>query len=147
VLLCRVLVRLPDRPGSLGRVTTLLGRLGVDIRQVVVLHRDGNTATDAFTVTVPGSVIYRCLPELLEDLPGVQVLSLEPCFADADRPAAGQADAHEQAFLEPAQADDGLVEYLVALAEREADQVPAATRGGIGVEDLRRDRHDAAPLG
>jgi hypothetical protein len=63
-VLCRVLVRLPDRPGSLGRVTTLLGRLGVDIRQVLVLRRDGNTATDAFTVTVPGSVIYRCLPEL-----------------------------------------------------------------------------------
>ena len=124
MLLCRVLVRLPDRPGSLGRVTTLLGRLGVDIRQVLVLHRDGNAATDAFTVAVPGSVIYRCLPELLEEIPDVKVLTLEP-----------------------AQPDDGLVEDLVALAEREPDQVPAAVRSGIGVEDLRRDRHDAAPIG
>ena len=127
MLLCRVLVRLPDRPGSLGRVTTLLGRLGVDIRQVLVLERDGNAATDAFTVAVPGTVIYRCLPELLEELSGVRVLVMEP--------------------LEPAEPGDGLIEDLVALAEREADQVPAATGARVGVEDLRRDRHDTAPLG
>jgi hypothetical protein len=127
VLLCRVLVRLPDRPGSLGRVTTLLGRLGVDIQQVVVLDRDGQAATDDFTVTVPGSVVYRCLPELLEELSGVRVLSLER--------------------LQPAQAGDSLVEDLVTLAEREPDQMPAAASARIGIEDLGWDRHDAAPLG
>src|SRR5688572_22554203 len=40
-VLRRLLVRRPDRPGSLGRVTTLLGRLGVDIREVRILARTG----------------------------------------------------------------------------------------------------------
>src|SRR5213075_154951 len=61
----RVIVELPDRPGSLGQVTTLLGRLGVDIRQMRVLNRDGAVATDEFTVSVPGPVIDRSLPSLL----------------------------------------------------------------------------------
>lgn len=71
-----VIVQLPDRPGSLGQVTTLLGRLGVDIWQMRVLSRDGTLATDEFTVSVPGVVIDRSLPGLLEEIQGVRVLEM-----------------------------------------------------------------------
>jgi len=76
MLLRQVLVQLPDRPGSLGQVTTLLGRLGVDIHQVRVLDRDGLVATDEFAVAVPGAVIERSLPSLLEEIQGVRVVAM-----------------------------------------------------------------------
>jgi len=79
----RVTVELPDRPGSLGQVTTLLGRLGVDIRQMRVLSRDGAVATDEFLVSVPGVVIDRSLPELLEEIQGVRVLAIAPTDTDS----------------------------------------------------------------
>jgi hypothetical protein len=82
-----VIVQLPDRPGSLGQVTTLLGRLGVDIQQMRVLHRDGTVAIDEFTVSVPGAVIDRSLPGLLEEIQGVRVL--EMCAIDTPSEIAG----------------------------------------------------------
>ena len=78
-----VIVELPDRPGSLGQVTTLLGRLGVDIRQMRVLGRDGTVATDEFVVSVPGPVIDRTLPELLEEVQGVRVVAMLPTNTDS----------------------------------------------------------------
>ena len=80
----RIIVQLPDRPGSLGQVTTLLGRLGVDIQQMRVLSRDGSVATDEFTVRVPGLVIDRSLAALLEEIQGVRVTEKSPTdIADA----------------------------------------------------------------
>jgi hypothetical protein len=125
MLMRRLLVRLPDRPGSLGKVTTLLGRLGIDIREVRILGRDGTHATDEFVVAVPGPVLENCLVDLVEEVDGVHVLAF------------GSPQA--------AQPDDGLVEHLVPLAEGEPDQLPAL--GDIVVEDLRGHRHDAAPSG
>jgi UTP:GlnB (protein PII) uridylyltransferase len=78
-----VIVELPDRPGSLGQVTTLLGRLGVDIRQMRVLGRDGEVATDEFLLSVPGTVIDRTLPELLEEITGVRVLATTQTDTDS----------------------------------------------------------------
>jgi hypothetical protein len=78
MLLRNLLVQLPDRPGSLGCVTTLLGRLGVDIHQVRVLQRDGELAADEFQIAVPGVVIERSLADLLEELPGVRVVDIWP---------------------------------------------------------------------
>jgi hypothetical protein len=82
----RVLVRLPDRPGSLGRVTALLGRLGVDIHQVRVLARDGVAATDEFVLVVPGPVVQGCLVDLLEEIDEVRVLGTWPLPSDDDQP-------------------------------------------------------------
>jgi len=127
MLVRRLLVRLPDRPGSLGRVTTLLGRLGIDIREVRILARDDVTATDEFLVAVPGPVLDACLVDLLEELDDVRVLAVAP------------------AASEPAQPHDGLVQHLVALAEREPDQ--PLPLGDMVVEDLGGHRHDPAPLG
>ena len=76
MLLRQLLVQLPDRPCSLGQVTTLLGRLGVDIHQMRVLNRDGVVATDELDVVVPGPVVERSLPALLEEIQGVRVLSM-----------------------------------------------------------------------
>jgi len=122
MLVRRLLVRLPDRPGSLGRVTTLLGRLGVDIREVRILARDGVNATDEFVVALPGPVLDACLVDLLEEVDSVRVLTFES-----------------------AQPDDGLVQHVVALAEREPDQ--PLSLGDVVVEDLGGHRHDAAPFG
>jgi ACT domain-containing protein len=132
----RLLVRLPDRPGSLGRVTTLLGRLGIDIREVRILARHDATATDEFLVAVPGPVLDACLVDLLEELDDVRVLAVEP--------AAVERAVLERTVLESAQPHDGLVQHLVALAEREPDQ-PLALSDMV-VEDLGGHRHDPAPL-
>lgn len=78
MLLCRIIVQLPDRPGSLGRITTVLGRLGADIHQLVVMSRADGRATDEFVAEIPGLVVYRQLADLLEEIPGVSVLGLWP---------------------------------------------------------------------
>jgi acetolactate synthase small subunit len=75
-VLCWIQLQLPDRPGSLGTVTSLLGRLGVNIHQILVVDRDGDRAVDEMTVAVPGEVVLRCLAELLEEIPGVYVQEL-----------------------------------------------------------------------
>src|SRR5688500_11129072 len=78
-----VTIELPDRTGSLGQVTTLLGRLCVGIRQMRVLSRDGTVAIDEFVVSVPGAVIDRSLPELLEEIQGVRVLTMARTDTDS----------------------------------------------------------------
>ena len=122
MLVRRLLVRLPDRPGSLGKVTTLLGRLGIDIREVRILGRDGAYATDEFIVAVMGPVLESCLVDLLEELESVHVLVFE-----APQPA------------------NRLVENLVPLAEREPDQ--ALSLGDVVIENLGGHRNDPAPFG
>jgi hypothetical protein len=84
MLLRRVLIRLPDRPGSLGRVTTLLGRLCIDIHEVRVLVRDGVAVTDEFVLALPGPVIGGSLVELLEELDGVRVIGVWPAGGSDD---------------------------------------------------------------
>jgi len=120
MLVRRLLVRLPDLPGSLGKVTTLLGRLGVDIREVRILGRDGRYATDEFIVAIQGPVLDACLVDLLEELESVHVLVFQ-------------------------EAPDGLVQNLVALAERKTDQAPPLL--DVVVEDLGGNGHDTAPFG
>lgn len=130
MLVRRLLVRLPDRPGSLGKVTTLLGRLGVDIREVKILGRDGAHATDEFVVAIQGPVLDSCLVDLIEELEGMHVLA----FGAPTVPA-----------LEEAKPPDSLVEDVVPLAEGEPDQVPPLV--DVVVEDLSGNGHDPAPLG
>jgi ACT domain-containing protein len=77
-MLCRIQLQLPDRPGSLGTVTTLLGRLGADIQQIVVVDRADGYAIDEMVVSVPGEVVRRSLGQLLEEVPGVSVRELRP---------------------------------------------------------------------
>ncbi len=100
----------------------MLGRLGVDIREVRILGRDGAYATDEFLVAIQGPVLDNCLVDLLEELDSVHVL----------------------VFEEPKSANR-LVENVVTLAEREPDQVPPLL--DVVVEDLGGNSHDPAPFG
>jgi hypothetical protein len=127
MLVRRLLVRLPDRPGSLGKVTTLLGRRGIDIREVRILGRDGAYATDEFVVVVQGPVLEGCLVDLLEELESVHVLTFDKVSFEEPKPP------------------NGLVENVVALAEREPDEVPSL--GDVVVEDLGGHSNDPAPFG
>jgi hypothetical protein len=73
IMLLRVRVTLPDRPGSLGQVARTLGVAGADIVQVVVLERIGGRAVDDFTVVWPGAARVDRLMAGLAAVPGVRV--------------------------------------------------------------------------
>lgn len=68
----RIRVELPDRPGSLARVTHALGAVGADVTQIAVLDREPGRALDDVTVEWP-SLARQRIAEALELLPGVVV--------------------------------------------------------------------------
>jgi len=72
-MLLRVRVALPDRPGSLARITRVLGAAGADITQVVVLDRGAGRAVDDFTVFCPDEMSKQTLREHLESMADVTV--------------------------------------------------------------------------
>ncbi|MER6174989.1 amino acid-binding protein [Streptosporangium sp. NPDC001681] len=72
-MLLRLRIALPDRPGSLGKVTRVLGVAGADITQVVVLERGEGRALDDITVYWPDSAPRETLVEGLESVPEVTV--------------------------------------------------------------------------
>ncbi len=75
-MLLRLRIALPDRPGSLGQVTRVLGAAGADITQVTVLDRGEGRALDDFTVCWPDSAPRDNLLQGLSTVPGVQVESV-----------------------------------------------------------------------
>lgn len=77
-MLLRLRIALPDRPGSLARVSRVLGALGADIRAMTVLDHGGNRVLDEFTVSWPGYPGAERLADALAALPGV---SLEGAWA------------------------------------------------------------------
>ncbi|WP_433462496.1 ACT domain-containing protein [Spirillospora sp. CA-128828] len=96
-MLLRIRVRLPDRPGSLGRVARTLGAAGVDVVQMAVLERDKGRAMDDFTVAWPAGAGVERLAEGLESVPGVSVVGIwptaEPQGAYPDAAVIGQVAA------------------------------------------------------
>ena len=109
-MLLRIRVRLPDRPGSLGKVARILGAAGADVVQMTVLERDGGRALDDFTVAWPAGVSIDRLIDGLGFVPGVDVHgvwpTIEPQGAFPDAALIGQLAA------EPA---DGLAIFTDAL--------------------------------
>jgi hypothetical protein len=93
-MLLRIRVRLPDRPGSLGRVARTLGAAGADVVQMSVLEHDAGRALDDFTVLWPAGVSADRLSAGLAAVPGVAVEGLwpttEPQGAHADVALVGQ---------------------------------------------------------
>ncbi|GAA3707712.1 hypothetical protein GCM10022224_086600 [Nonomuraea antimicrobica] len=77
-MLLRVRVALPDRPGALAQVTTVLGASGADITQVTVLDRGGGRALDDITVFCPDTTSRQTLVKGLESVTDVTVEGVWP---------------------------------------------------------------------
>jgi hypothetical protein len=75
--LYRVLLSLPDRPGSLGAVASAIGFAGGDIRGLVVLRSENGKGVDDITIAVPGSDPTDLL-NVLNAIGGVEVISITP---------------------------------------------------------------------
>jgi hypothetical protein len=84
-MLLRLRVSLPDRPGTLGRITRTLGAVGADILQMTVLEREGGRALDEFTVAWTGHAGDDRMTAGLETIQGVRV---EAIWVSADPPGA-----------------------------------------------------------
>ena len=67
-------VALPDRPGSLGAVASVMGRVGADINAVEIVERYEGFAVDDFMVELPAGAAADALVTACESEPGVQVL-------------------------------------------------------------------------
>ncbi|MFI6480431.1 ACT domain-containing protein [Nonomuraea sp. NPDC050663] len=72
-MLLRLRLALPDRPGSLGQVTHVLGQSGADITQLTVLDRGAGRAVDDLTVFCPDGLSREALTKSLHTIPGVHV--------------------------------------------------------------------------
>jgi hypothetical protein len=77
-MLLKVRVRLPDRPGSLGKVARVLGAAGADVVEMAVLERDAGRALDDFTVTWPSGAGVDRLHDGLGHIPGVEIIGVWP---------------------------------------------------------------------
>ncbi|MGA0866709.1 MAG: ACT domain-containing protein [Candidatus Nanopelagicaceae bacterium] len=75
--LFRFRVALPDRPGSLGAVTSAIGFAGGDIRGLVVLSSDDGRGIDDITIAVPGND-PKDMIGVLSAIQGVEVISTTP---------------------------------------------------------------------
>jgi hypothetical protein len=97
-MLLRIRVRLPDRPGSLGKVARILGAAGADVAQMAVLERVGGRALDDFTVAWPSGAGIDRLCEGLAFIPGVDIEgvwpTVEPQGAYPDVALVGQLAAN-----------------------------------------------------
>src|SRR6476620_4188376 len=82
-MLLRLRISLPDRPGSLGQVTRVLGVAGADITQLVVLERGEGRAVDDLTVYWPDSAPREDLVRCLE---GMAEVTVEGVWATREAP-------------------------------------------------------------
>jgi hypothetical protein len=78
MMLLRLRVSLPDRPGVLGQVARAFGVMGADILQVTVLERTGGRAVDDFTVSWSGPLSADELRERIGVVPGTRVEAAWP---------------------------------------------------------------------
>lgn len=108
----RIRVELPDRPGSLARVTQALGVVGADVTQIAVLDREPGRALDDVTVEWP-SMARRRIAEALEMIPGVVVVGVWAAPAVAE--AFPEVDLVAQLVRNPARAVATLADAVPAL--------------------------------
>lgn len=77
----RLRVRMPDRPGTLGRLAAALGAGGVDIRQIRALDRAAGRAVADVLVALPAAMLPAAAARLLTGIPGVR---LDGCWQASD---------------------------------------------------------------
>lgn len=80
-MLTRLRVRVPDRPGTLGRAAAALGTAGIDIHQVRALERSCGRAILDLVVALPDAMLPGVVARILSGIPGVRV---EGCWQAPD---------------------------------------------------------------
>lgn len=109
-MLARLRITLPDRPGSLGRVTTTLGTAGADIASVDVLESESGRALDDVFVTVRDRDHLDAVAASVDALAGVSVLAVQRSVP----PTTGHADLELAAHvLDRAAAPEAALRTLV----------------------------------
>jgi hypothetical protein len=127
-MLTRLRIRLSDRPGSLARVTGVLGRAGVDIHQVTVLERGDGRALDDLVIALPAAMLPGAIARALTEIPGVRV---EGCWQTGNATAGGtELEVLTEVLTSPARALEALVEACPRLlnAHWAAALAPAGNR-------------------
>jgi hypothetical protein len=76
-VLARLRISVPDRPGSLGRVTSAIGSAGGDIAKVDVLESEAGRALDDVFVTVRDAAHLDRLTRTVEALAGVVIVGVQ----------------------------------------------------------------------
>ncbi|MDQ2674815.1 MAG: ACT domain-containing protein [Chloroflexota bacterium] len=76
-MLARVRISVPDRPGSLGVVTSAIGAAGANILEIDVLESEAGRALDDVFVTVRNSTHLLAVRDRLESLLGVTVVGIQ----------------------------------------------------------------------
>ncbi len=111
-MLVRLRIALPDRPGSLGRVTSALGLAGADIAAVRVLESESGRALDDVVVNLHDRNHLRRVTAEVNAVPGVEVIASQwgvpPVTGHADLELAAQV--LERAHTGPAEALGVLVD-------------------------------------
>lgn len=87
-MLARLRISLPDRPGSMGRITTTLGTAGADIAAVDVLQSESGRALDDVYVTVRDSAHLDRVSAEVDSLVGASVIAVQRSVP----PKTGHAD-------------------------------------------------------
>lgn len=126
-MLLRVRVALPDRPGSLAKITQVLGTAGADITQMIVLERGDGRAVDDFTVFCPAELTPDDLRSRLAEVPDVTVVGVWPT-----REAAGTYPELEILKYVTTAGERGLTTLVDSLPVLfSADWAATATAGGV----------------
>jgi ACT domain-containing protein len=107
-VLARIRVRVPDRPGSLGRVASAIGTASGDIDAVDVLHSEAGQALDDVVVRVRDPGHLQRVLDALALVPGVTVEGVH----SPEPPGGAHADLQlvAQVLARPARALQTLVD-------------------------------------
>ena len=145
-------VELPDVPGSLGRVATVIGESGGDIEAIEIVEhrRDGTAVDDVLLETAPG-VMPDSLVSACNQLDGVQVLWISRYGAGGNLFL--DLEAVEALTQNPSTALDELVDLVPitfradwALRVRRTDSGAEILHGTSAAPDLENATVDWFPL-
>ena len=116
-MLARVRISVPDRPGSLGRVASVIGTAGADIAKVDVLENESGRALDDVFVQVQDATHLAAVQTALSALPGVTVVGVQQPVP----PVTGPADLE-------------LVDQVLSGPERSLQTLVDGAPGALGAD-------------
>ncbi len=116
-MLARLRISVPDRPGSLGRVASVIGTAGADIAKVDVLESEAGRALDDVFVRVRDHEQLLTVQAQLAGLPGVSVVGVQQPVP----PVTGHADLE-------------LIEQVLARPERALPTLVDGAPGALGAD-------------